>query len=80
MSTENDEIIRPEYEYIDPDRLRRLERMIEDIHQRLFIGNGRPSLTTQIDRHDQQLGAIRWVLGATIVVLIGSIAKMLFNH
>ena len=58
------------------DKLARVERMVEDIHERLFIGNGKPSLTTLIDRHDQQLGALRWVLGVVVVAVVSVVVKV----
>ena len=58
------------------DKLARVERMVEDIHERLFVGNGKPSMMTLIDRHDQQLGALRWVLGVVVVAVVGVVVKV----
>jgi hypothetical protein len=58
------------------DKLTRIERMVDDIHERLFVGNGKPSLTTLLDRHDQQLAALRWALGVVIVAMISVVAKL----
>lgn len=52
-------------------KLDRVEKMVEEIHERLFLGNGRPPLVTLIDRHDQQLSTLRWALGVCFVAVIG---------
>lgn len=57
------------------DKIARIERIVEDMHKRLFIGNGKPSLMTQIDRHDQQLAAMRWVVGVLIIAVLGALVK-----
>lgn len=58
------------------EKLERVEEMVEDIHKRLFIGNGKPSLTTLIDRHDQQLAALRWTLGVVVVAVLGVVVRV----
>lgn len=57
------------------DKLGRVERMVEDIHHRLFLGNGKPSMMTQLDRHEQQLGVIRWVIGVLFVAVVTVLVK-----
>ncbi len=57
------------------DKLSRVERMVEDIHHRLFLGNGKPSMMTQLDRHEQQLGVFRWVIGVLFVAVVTVLVK-----
>ena len=63
-------------DYMTDEKLERIERMVDDIHQRLFVGNGKPALMTLIDRHDQQLGALRYVVGALFLATISVVAKL----
>jgi len=63
---------------IDPEqckvRFDKIDEKLDDIHKRLFVGNGHASLATRLDRLEQSESGRRklnlMVIGAVVVVLI----------
>lgn len=53
-------------------RLVRIEGTVDSIYKKLCVDNGNPSFQTRLDRHDQQLGVLRWggaiVIGTLVVI------------
>ena len=42
----------------EKDTLERIEQTVNDMHRRLFVDNGGPSLTMQVDRNTRSLDRI----------------------
>ena len=47
---------------------------LESIEKRLFKDNGRVSMQTRIDRHEQALRLLLWVVGVIAATLLSSFA------
>lgn len=58
-------------------KLEEMDRTIKDIHHRLFIDNGSPSIQTRLDRHDQTLSNLTKMTWASITVALGVLAAKL---
>lgn len=58
-------------------KLEEMDRTIKDIHHRLFIDNGAPSIQTRLDRHDQTLSNLTKMTWASITVALGVLAAKL---
>lgn len=54
--------------------------LIQDIHDKLFIGNGTPPLTMRVDRVERFLFAIGTAIGTVILAGLVGGATVLFNH
>ena len=52
------------------DELKRLGDIVEDIHNRLFVDNGKPSFQTTLRRHDDILVVMKWILVPVVVAII----------
>lgn len=54
---------------------------VDDIHKKLFVGNGEASLFTQVDRHNQVIKALVWtargVVGAIITAVVGGVVYLI---
>lgn len=68
------------------DSLLRLETKVDsladdhgDLHKRVFVGNGQPSLIVTIREHDQLLRGIMWTVGAVATAVIGVACKVFFG-
>jgi hypothetical protein len=63
---------------VDPEqcktRFDKIDEKLDDIHNRLFVGNGHASLVTRLDRLEQSENGRKklnlMVVGAVVVVLI----------
>ena len=51
-------------------QLDRIERKLDDQHQRLYIGNGTPALTSVVAKHEQVLTALVWTTGTLVTAMI----------
>ena len=43
----------------EKDTLTRIEKTVNDMHKRLFVGNGGPSMTVQVDRNTEAVGRLK---------------------
>ena len=59
--------------------LERIETKLDDQHKRIWVGNGAPALNATLQKHDQILSALVWVVGATATAAIGLAIKVLFK-
>jgi len=57
------------------DTLIEIKEMVRSTHDRLFVGNGQPPLTVQVDRHDRLLTGLMWLGGVVVTGLIGVILE-----
>ena len=57
------------------EALVRIEGVVNETHKRLFVGNGQPPLTVQVDRHERLLGAAIWVVSAVVIAVVGIIVE-----
>lgn len=69
------------------DSLKRIEGMVKelsedhgDLHKRMFVGNGQPSIKAVVDKHDIILSALLWVTGAATSGVIGLIVAMVIQR
>ena len=57
------------------EKLEQMDKTIKDIHHRLFIDNGAPSIQTRLDRNDRaiaNLSRVTWTaISGGITVAIG---------
>ena len=61
------------------DALKVIQATVEDIHKRLFVGNGDPSVMVRIDRTEQIQKVLVWAIGiagGTVIVAIVGVVLM----
>ena len=55
-------------------------QMVREIHKAIYVGNGKDSLVTRIDRNTEKhrvLSRFAWGIASTIIVIIG---KLVYDH
>ena len=61
------------------DNFKEIVDAIEKLHDKLFVGNGQPPITVQIDRLNAFKKLSTWVMGASFMALLGLIARLVFD-
>jgi hypothetical protein len=65
------------------DKLEKMDKTITDIHHRLFIDNGAPSIQTRLDRNDRaiaNLGKVTWTaITSGITIALGIALHKVLN-
>lgn len=65
------------------DKLEEMDKTIKDIHHRLFVDNGAPSIQTRLDRNDRaiaNLGRVTWsAITGSITIALGVFINRLLN-
>jgi hypothetical protein len=59
------------------DAIKKMSSTLDDIHHRLFVDNGKPSIQTRLDRSErtiENISRLTWISITTVVGLI--IAKV----
>lgn len=59
--------------------LEKIEAIVSDTHNRLFVGNGHPSMNTRVDRAESTLRIVCWVGGILGTAVIGFVAKSIIT-
>lgn len=62
------------------DRFDRIDKSLEDLHNKLFVGNGQPPITVQIDRLNMFKKLACYFGSILIVAVVGIIARMIVIH
>ena len=65
------------------EAISRIEKKVDKIDQRLFIGNGEPSIMIRIDRAEQIQKVLVWacsVAGGGIILAVVGISLKVFAH
>jgi hypothetical protein len=56
------------------EELAHISAKVDEIHRRLFVDNGKPSMQTVLRQHSDILAVMRWILvtlvGAVIMIII----------
>ncbi len=50
---------------------------IKSLHDKLFVGNGQPPITVQLDRLNVFKKTMYWALGITVIAVIGIISRLI---
>jgi len=65
------------------DKLEEMDKTIKDIHHRLFVDNGAPSIQTRLDRNDRaiaNLGRVTWsAITGSITIALGIALHKVLN-
>lgn len=61
------------------DRLLGHDREIGVLNKIVILGNGKPSLVTQVSNHDQTIRALCWLVAITCSSVIGQIVFLIFR-
>ena len=56
-----------------------IKNMVKDIHDKLYIGNGQPPITVQIDRLNMFRKLSIWVGGVLFVSVAGLVARLIYT-
>jgi hypothetical protein len=77
-AAKHDETTMPHTCVLHTQELKRIGETVEEIHRRLFIDNGKPSMQTVLRQHTDVLCVMRWILvtvvGAVIAVVVNIIS------
>ena len=60
--------------------LSNISHQLNDIHSRLFLGNGTPALVTRIDRSERILIFLMWIVGIIATTILTAIIATIFDH
>jgi hypothetical protein len=64
-------------------KLEEMDKTIKDIHHRLFVDNGAPSIQTRLDRNDRaiaNLGRVTWsAITGSITIALGIALHKVLN-
>ena len=55
-----------------------IKEMVIKLYNRLFIGNGQPPITVQIDRLNTFKKAACWIIGAVFVMCLGVAGRLIY--
>ena len=47
---------------------------LEDLHNRLFVDNGKPCLQTRMDRIERSMQTLIWIVGVAATAFVGQFA------
>ena len=61
------------------DEFTEIKEWLKSIHDKLFIGNGQPPITVQLDRLNRFKGLSYWIYGALFIACLGLIARLLYG-
>lgn len=53
---------------------------LDEVHRRLFIDNGSPSIQTRQDRTDRMLKVGLWIVCVVLAANIAQLTKTVWNH
>ena len=62
------------------ERLDGIQRQLQDIHDRLFVDNGRVSLQTRLDRIERKALALAWTLTALAGITLSTVVPVLIHR
>ena len=62
------------------ERFDALENQLQDIHDRLFVDNGRVSLQTRLDRMERQARALVWALASLAGITLSTVVPVLIHR
>ena len=62
------------------ERLGGIEQQLQDIHDRLFVDNGRVSLQTRLDRIERKALALAWTLSALAGLTLSTVIPPLIHR
>ena len=62
------------------ERLDAIEARLADIHDRLFVDNGRVSLQTRLDRIERKALALAWTLSALAGLTLSTVVPPLIHR
>ena len=62
------------------ERFDALEHQLQDIHDRLFVDNGRVSLQTRLDRIERKALALAWTLTALAGITLSTVVPVLIHR
>lgn len=54
-------------------------QMVKDIHKVIYVGNGKDSLVTSIDRNTTGRKVMYWFSGAVVLGVLGVGFKLIYN-
>ena len=57
-----------------------MRKMIRDIHDHMFVGNGTPSFIVRLDRNERIINGIMVTLGTVFVAAVLSLCGIAFRH
>ena len=56
-----------------------IKRMISKMHNKMFVGNGQPPLSVQIDRLNGFKKVTCWFIGIVSISWVGIISKLIYE-
>jgi len=62
------------------ERFDRIDSRLDELFDRLFIGNGKPAWDVRIDRIEQKARSLTWFICSITIALIGVGAKLLYDY
>ena len=62
------------------ERLDGIESQLQNIHDRLFVDNGRVSLQTRLDRIERKALALAWTLSALAGITLSTVVPVLIHR
>ena len=62
------------------ERLDGIQHQLQDIHDRLFVDNGRVSLQTRLDRIERKALALAWTLTALAGITLSTVVPVLIHR
>ena len=68
-----------QYEEVCKDEFTEIKQLLKDMHKKLFIGNGQPPITVQIDRLNTFKYVSCWFAGVMTVAVVGLLVRLVFE-
>lgn len=56
-----------------------IKKRLDEIHSKLFVGNGVPAITVRLDRVERDNGRVEKIASAVLIALILGVGTMLAN-
>ena len=69
-----------EHECKYEDIVKETHEMVKEIHKAIYVGNGKDSIVTRIDRNTTGRKFMYWFGGTMFVAILGLAFKLIFAH
>ncbi len=61
------------------DDFEEIKKAIKELHDKLFIGNGQPPITVQIDRLNTFKATAYWTMGIISVAVVALVSRLVYT-
>ena len=69
-----------QYQEICKDEFNKINDKLDTLHDKLFVGNGQPPITVQLDRLNGFKMKAYWFCGIMVVAIVGIISRFIYTH